>query len=758
MNWEIGVVLLVLAAFGAGFLLRRKTKRAVGIAVVVVVTFGVGFFVGYVVKPTRVVEVPPAAPSVELVEVPSPVVAPKVVPPEPVEGSLLADGGFEEIFDRADQHGNQFARWGGWRVQGKCSRGADTEVRRSGKASAWLEGHGGPCHIWHNQKFKVKPGSYSLTGYVRAADLRGGLWGRGVVLGIEGKGFKEKYNALPFGTYGWRKFECVFNFEQPGEVTLYLYLYGPGRVWLDDLSFVKLEAEQDERLVVDDPDAADTERVRTAAAEAARIAREKAEAARRAAEEAAADAPEQLIQDGGFEEMYARVDQHGNAFQKWGGWKAEGTCARGADTLVKHSGKASAWLSGEGPCHIWHNQKLNTKTGYYKLTGFIRAQNLQPAKWGRACVIGFEPKGGKEVLAQLPTGTYGWRKFERTYRFPAAYSPNTFYLYMYGVGKVWLDDLKMEKLEGEDHKEGLIVHEPEEKLEGAAAPAPTPATDEPKAQPKPSGRDGIRLWQYVRGDTKEYFNYGLKIVPPWEDGGYLRINFPEHLEYMPGTRGILRYSDKGAKGHWIVADDGMTAELDVESVTAPGVFVHGKAKVVSKNRIEVSMRITNKTERVTLGAIRPLYCHQYQPLKGFPQWQQNLEHTFFLQNGKLVALSEIKTEKPVKIKVGTVIGCPQKNDMPFAQRRGGGIKEGIDASIVVVTSLDNRRALVFGWTPGKSAFTNAHIPCVHADPYYGDIRPGEWREPKEVIILTEEDPEKVVKQLLAEGVGKPVKQ
>ncbi len=33
--------------------------------------------------------------------------------------------------------------------------------------------------------------------------------------------------------------------------------------------------------------------------------------------------------------------------------------------------------------------------------------------------------------------------------------------------------------------------------------------------------------------------YGLHVVAPW--GGTVLINFPEHLEYMPGTKGIARH-------------------------------------------------------------------------------------------------------------------------------------------------------------------------------------------------------------------------
>ena len=89
--------------------------------------------------------------------------------------------------------------------------------------------------------------------------------------------------------------------------------------------------------------------------------------------------------------------------------------------------------------------------------------------------------------------------------------------------------------------------------------------------------------------------------------------------------------------------------------------------------------------------------------------------------------------------------------------RGGLIEDGVDASIVVITSLDSKRAMIIGWTPGKNAFSNRAIPCVHADPYYGDIKPGESKTAREVILFTQDDPAAAVASLLAEGVGRPGK-
>lgn len=783
-------------------------NRGTGIAILVIVTFGVGFLVGHFSNlgaPPSTAPAPPPVPGPQAAPeapkapqapqaakpAPTPAPAPKAVPAvpslPPLAGNILVDGGFESAFPGGpDQHGNPFNDWGGWKWEGNCERLADFNIKHSGKSSALYIGHDA-CMIANIQKLELTPGSYKLTGYARAAGLNGGKFGQGMNIALEGQALGEKPYGLPMGTYGWTKFEIVWNVPAAETANLYTYMYGIGRFWLDDLSLVKLAAPEKEGLTVAPqpeeklfeysgadavkclscgkdiaPDAdvcAVCGSSQKALQEAARKAAEEkriADERRRAAAEAAAKLPERLIRDGGFEKMYDRPDPNGNAFEEWGGWLAEGKATRGADTQVKHSGKASAVLTGTNPCHIWHGQELVTEAGWYKLTGYIRS-DAKPGKWGQTAVVAFEADDKTLGSDQLPSGTYNWRKFERIYHFDQKYSPNRLYLYMYGDGKVWFDDLTMEKLEGENLKEGLTLSNPEPAGDAAAPPPAATAVGDasawPAAQPYPPV-GSIHLWQYTppADPNQEPFDYGLYITPPWPDGGQLRINFPEHLEYNPGSRGILRYSDKNPKGHWVVAADGMSARLDVESVTAPGVFVKGQATVVAKDRVEVVMEIINRTQ-FPLGSVFPLYCFHYQPLKGFPQWKDNFAHTLILKDGRVVALANVPTEKAdTTRKAAPVRGCPQR-DLGLAAKMGGLIPGEVDAALIAVTALEGPHKLVLGWTPGKNVFSNSAIPCVHADPYYGTIAPGASASGKAVILLTDEPLEKTMKGLAEEGVG-----
>ncbi len=135
---------------------------------------------------------------------------------------------------------------------------------------------------------------------------------------------------------------------------------------------------------------------------------------------------------------------------------------------MKHDGAASASLVSAVPRWIWIGQKVKTEAGWYKLTMYVRAENLTEDA-GRAAKFGFEWKGS--VLHDLlPPGTYGWRKVERVYHLPEAHVDNMLYVLTYGSGKLNVDDMTLERVDGAGLKEGITIGEPE-----AAAPA-APAT------------------------------------------------------------------------------------------------------------------------------------------------------------------------------------------------------------------------------------------------------------------------------------------
>ncbi len=226
-------------------------------------------------------------------------------------------------------------------------------------------------------------------------------------------------------------------------------------------------------------------------------------------------------------------------------------------------------------------------------------------------------------------------------------------------------------------------------------------------------------------DPDRHRTYGLNIVPPWPDGGSLFVNLPEHLEYMPGTKGIARHHDP-RPNVWRVSADGARAAYDVESLTEPGVFFRMEARAAGERAL-LEMTITNRSARL-LRSIRPLLCFQYHGLKGFPAARKdNFAHTFVIIDGKPAAVSSLPVKRPeAYARMAQVRGCPDEHNW-WAEQMGGFIEQRLDDGRTVLTAEADDRKVAVIWRPGKNLLTNSAIPCIHADPCVGDLAPGASR-------------------------------
>jgi len=267
-----------------------------------------------------------------------------------------------------------------------------------------------------------------------------------------------------------------------------------------------------------------------------------------------------------------------------------------------------------------------------------------------------------------------------------------------------------------------------------------------------SSQSLVRLYvdsSRITNDQETRLIYGLNIAPPWKDGGVLYVNFPEHLEYNPVGNTIMRHWDK-IPAPWIISPDGQQASYRVESPALKDVIVESfvRATIIQElpypvSGVKLAMRIVNNGT-ITLPVIRLLMCMQYSGLTGFPQGLDgNYKHNFIVMDGKLTALADLPTADPNTTFKGCVVkGCPQRDTR--SEEKGGLITQDMDLALSLVTSMDDRRRVIIWWTPGKSMIANAYIPCMHADPYFGTLDPGEQAYAEGMILFTEGDPEPIV--------------
>ncbi|HUQ64620.1 MAG TPA: hypothetical protein VM101_00595 [Flavitalea sp.] len=238
--------------------------------------------------------------------------------------------------------------------------------------------------------------------------------------------------------------------------------------------------------------------------------------------------------------------------------------------------------------------------------------------------------------------------------------------------------------------------------------------------------------------------YGLNIVPTWSEGGSIFVNLPEHLEYMPGTKGIARHHDN-RQNVWHVNADSTEAGYTAESLTEPGVFFSVKAKS-DNEKSHFTVTIENKSSKL-LKSIRPLFCFQYNLLKGFPEKESdNFNHTFIIINGKPVSVDTLNVkDKNAIARMAQVGSCADEHNW-WAEKMGGFIEQKMDAAYTILSAKNDDRKVIVHWTPGKNFLSNFEIPCIHADPCIGDLAPGQSRTVSGDLIFTRLPLEDLIKK------------
>ena len=153
---------------------------------------------------------------------------------------LLSNTSFEQLC-KPDELGNPFAWWQARRWQGQSFLGSGQKAVASGQHSAMLDGRG-PCKIgFISPPVKVQsPTRLRLSAMVAGDGMTKGLYGgvAGITVTDAGeRGLKNALAELPEGSYGWKKLNMVF--DVPAKcpyVKVFIQSFGPGRLWVDDIS------------------------------------------------------------------------------------------------------------------------------------------------------------------------------------------------------------------------------------------------------------------------------------------------------------------------------------------------------------------------------------------------------------------------------------------------------------------------------------------------------------------------------------------
>ncbi len=162
-----------------------------------------------------------------------------------------------------------------------------------------------------------------------------------------------------------------------------------------------------------------------------------------------------LLQDSSFE-ITKEKDQFGLVFAKWGGWKYEGDCDFRVGQIA-HSGQHSCLLFGSAGPKIRVAQNVMLEPGRYRVTAYLRGLDIGTGNDGWKTEFMFD---GKYVQLNK-NGSFGWTKLtyvgDVTKRKKAGPSFG-----LMAPGYFWVDDVSLEKVDGDVPLTNKPVLDPEE--------------------------------------------------------------------------------------------------------------------------------------------------------------------------------------------------------------------------------------------------------------------------------------------------------
>ena len=163
------------------------------------------------------------------------------------------------------------------------------------------------------------------------------------------------------------------------------------------------------------------------------------------------DPPLNFIQNAGFEKVNRNSARNRSRWLWWGGWSWGGDYENHWEDRPKyvHSGTYSARIACVGkPGRIGiSTPKIPVMPGAteYKLTYWACGEGAN------MLFVNFESGARGTVRLKIPPG---WKQYELVGKVDAGAKTFSLYLYHVGTGTIWLDDLSLVPVGGEEKKEG----------------------------------------------------------------------------------------------------------------------------------------------------------------------------------------------------------------------------------------------------------------------------------------------------------------
>ncbi len=156
---------------------------------------------------------------------------------------------------------------------------------------------------------------------------------------------------------------------------------------------------------------------------------------------------EDLLPDGSFEDPKPR-DRWGLVFKEWGGWIYAQPASFEVGRVAR-SGKSSCELLGGLAAKIRvYSKEIPLAPGRYRVKAHLRGLDIGKGNWGRPLDFTVQVDGKWHAFRK--GGTFGWTPLTYVFDVPAgadAKKPFRVFFGLWGVGRLWVDDVSLEKVD-----------------------------------------------------------------------------------------------------------------------------------------------------------------------------------------------------------------------------------------------------------------------------------------------------------------------
>ncbi|HCE46053.1 MAG TPA: hypothetical protein DET40_21120 [Lentisphaeria bacterium] len=157
-------------------------------------------------------------------------------------------------------------------------------------------------------------------------------------------------------------------------------------------------------------------------------------------------ADEIAIDDPGFEQPLENApNKFGQAFRFWPGWIFSGPSEMRVGNIA-HSGKTSGMIvCDKGGCARFFNEEKEILPGRYRLTFYIRSLDVVPGPGNECLSMNFYDNRWHQQFADF-AGSCGWRKVTHVVDVPQKQKSRIYIGIRVGSGRIWVDDVNVEKV------------------------------------------------------------------------------------------------------------------------------------------------------------------------------------------------------------------------------------------------------------------------------------------------------------------------